>query len=159
MEAATDSFRAFAAREFELDAAKVTVTPSVEAAAGRARAFAASVEGRDAQVRGWVLPDGTVATLHHRLGRLFEEAGVFTAHHHPIHVHELVGKLLWASGDGYALRGDPSITVDKRGAGSLRFECAYSPPLHGMAPIEFRYDWTFKLEADHEVELEQKRTQ
>jgi hypothetical protein len=170
-EQAIGAFRAFAAKQLQIDLAEVVAIPSTEAMAeswkssrgsagtiggqvGRAWTFAAGTKRGGPEVHGWALPDGTVITLHQNLGRLFEEAGVFGPNPKAIDLENLAHRLLWAYGLlGSNLSGVPTLTVGKDGTGTLHFVRSYIPPGGGTLP--YRYDWRFKIGAEHRVDFEQ----
>ena len=142
------AFREYVAKTLKVTPAEIE-GGSVDAAGaktmpnsiGNAWAFTMWLKSNRAhEVRGWVIPDGTVITPEQNLGLLFVEAGVWGKKRN--RNHELADKLaaliVWSYGMNHmvAREGDilqPSLKVDAKGNGKLRFISSYRAPGPGGA--------------------------
>jgi hypothetical protein len=175
--AAVAAFRAHAARRLQVapsqlvdDSAYVTAPHT----RGAAKATVMRPDGSSRiEVRGWVLPDGTVITPNQNLGRLFAEAGVWAAPPPPRDLAStLAGDLVWSYGAAAEVeppshgRTAPTLALGPDGAGTLVFfsrsESERPDPEAGDGgtgggAAQFSFQDTVVLTPDHQATLTRTR--
>jgi hypothetical protein len=101
---------------------------------GRAWAFLSSrADDPQKKLAGWAMPDGTVFTLDHNLGLLFEEGGMWSTP--PAIAPATFGETLaWSMGWEHWLANNPlrpltpTFTVNPDGTGTFKFVTNWRPP-------------------------------
>ncbi|MCA1592515.1 MAG: hypothetical protein LC754_07675 [Acidobacteria bacterium] len=139
------AFREYAAKTLKVTPAEIE-GGSIDAAGartmpnsiGNAWAFTMWLKSdRHREVRGWATPDGTVITPDQNLDILFVEAGVWGKKRNQHQNYKLANKLatlvVWSYGMNHmvAREGDiklPSLELDAKGDGKLRFISSYRAP-------------------------------
>ncbi len=160
-------FRDHAAQHFGVSVDQVIVVQSDEAGAngwnipvgqawlplktGRAWAFeSVKVGAPGPALRGYALPDGTVATTKQHLGRLLAEAGVWQP------APDLVAlgrRLVWTLGMAWSLAEDrpPVLELAADGSGKLSIFARLRPP--GPGTMQKLHALDIALMADHAAVL------
>lgn len=157
-EKAHAAFRDHAAHALRASASALVVSPvsadaavQLDARVCGAWAFVAYAKDQPKHdVRAWAVPDGTVITLEHHLGRLFVEAGVWEPKPR-LDGAALAERLAWAMGMNHRVIGGAALALDAHGAGTLSFQIGYRPP--GSGPRETITRYTVTLTADHQAHL------
>lgn len=163
---AFSAVREYGARYFGVKPDIINVLPDNEGTAnlphsgriGTLWAFSAQ-EGDMRTIRVFAAPDGTVVSHQQNLGRLFEEAGVWTGSP-KLTADELAKHIVDSMGSGHRVYtygvAPPALTVDASGAGALVFHVGrkqLGPGGAGGGP-EHWAEVKVVLTPDHQAKLE-----